>query len=261
MPAKIFRLFRLTRFAISIGLILLGLFVPLSCASNPAPTPGEIAAAIPANVGFSNRPTWLSWEVARQKQFFQQYQTNVDLKWFDGYAESVIALESGLLDANTQTLADTIRSIAAGEDWAIVLVTDATNSNISDFGHLAVTRQYMEEHPEVVQGLANTWFETVQYIREKPEKADRFMAKRANIPPEDSQDLTTRTVPFGIAENLNAFAPGNDMAHLRYAAEAICQLLLQNGAIQTKPDLSQLFDDRFVQAYAASPTARNDRRL
>lgn len=82
----------------------MGLFLPLSCATNPVPTPREIAAAVPANVGFSNRPSWLSWEVARQKQFFQKSQTNVDLKWFDGYAESVLALESGLLDANTQTL-------------------------------------------------------------------------------------------------------------------------------------------------------------
>jgi ABC-type nitrate/sulfonate/bicarbonate transport system substrate-binding protein len=259
MPAKISRLFRLTRVAISIGAILVGLFSPLSCATHLAPTPRDIAAAIPANVGFSDRPSWLSWEVARQKQFFQKYQANVDLKWFDRYAESVLALNCGLLDANTQTLADTIRAIAAGEDWVIVLVTDASESNIPDFGHLAITRQYTKEHPEVVQGLVNAWFESVRYIREKPEKADRIVAKRTEIPSEDYRNATTGTTPFGIAENLNAFAPGNDITHLGYAAEVISQLSLQNGAIRAKPDLSQLFDDRFVKTYAASQITTGDR--
>jgi ABC-type nitrate/sulfonate/bicarbonate transport system substrate-binding protein len=252
MPAKLSDLFRFTRFALSIGLILMGLLTPLSCATNPAPTPREIAAAIPVNLGFSDRPSWLSWEVARQKQFFEENRANVDLKWFDRYAESIGAFHSGLLDANTQTLADTLCAIAEGEDWAIVLVTDAPNSSIPDFGHLAVTRQQIEEHPERVQGLVNAWFESIHYMQEKPEKADRIIAKRLNISPENYQNLATGTIPFSIAENLNAFAPGNDITHLQNAATAMSQLLLENGSIRAKPDLSQLLDDRFLQAYNAT---------
>jgi ABC-type nitrate/sulfonate/bicarbonate transport system substrate-binding protein len=241
-----------TRFVIWMGLILVGLFFPLSCAINPAPTPPEIATAVPINVGFSDRPSWLSWEVARQKQFFEQYRANVDLKWFDRYVESVRAFDSGLLDANTQTLADTIRAIANGEDWVIILVTDATNSNILDFGHLAVTRQQIEERPDVVQGLVNAWFKAVQYIQEKPKKADQIVKKRTHLSPENDQTSAIKITPFGIEENLNAFAPGNDMTHLRNAAEAMGQLLLDQGSIQEKPDLSRNFDDRFIKAYAAS---------
>lgn len=258
MLAKLSYLFRFTGFVLSIGLILMGLLTPLSCATNPTPTPWEIAAAVPLNVGFSDRPSWLSWEVARQKQFFEENRTNVDLKWFDRYAESIDAFHSGLLDANTQTLADTLRAITAGEDWVIVLVTDATNSSIPDLGHLAVTRQQIEEHPDRVQGLVNTWFESVQYIREKPEKADRIIAKRLNISPENYRKLATGTIPFGIAENLNAFAPGDNITHLQNAAAAMSQLLLDSGSIRAKPDLSQLFDDRFIQVYNNARTAINE---
>lgn len=252
ISAKISSLFRLTRFALAIGLIFVGLLTPLSCTTTPVPTSAEIAAAVPVNLGFSNRPSWLLWEVARHKQFFEQNRANVALKWFDRYADSLGAFHSQLLDANTQTLADTIRAISAGEDWAIVLVTDATDSTIPDFGHLAVTRQQIEERPDAIQGLVNTWFDSVEYIRQQPEKADRIMAKRVNLAPENYRSLATDTTPFGIAENFNAFAPGNDTTHLPNAAQATVQRLLNNGAIQAKPDLTQLLDDRFIQAYAAS---------
>lgn len=252
MSAKLSPLFRLTRFALAIGLIFVGLLTPLSCATTPVPTSGEIAAAVPVNLGFSDRPSWLLWEVARQKQLFERNRANVDLKWFDRYADSLGAFHSEILDANTQTLTDTIRALAAGEDWAIVLVTDATNTTIPEFGHLAVTRQQIEERPDAIQRLVNTWFDSVDYIRQQPEKADRIMAKRVNLAPEHYRNLATDTVPLGLAENLKAFAPGKDSTHLRNAAQATVQWLLKSGAIPAPPDLSQLLDDRFIQAYAAS---------
>lgn len=247
MPVQISRILRFARFLLALGLISVGLFAPLSCTSNPAPTPRDIAAAVPANVGFSNASSWLPWEVARQKHLFERNRANVDLKWFDRYAESVYALESGLLDANSQRLTDTIRAIALGEDWAIVLATDLADGHLPNFGHLAVTRQQIEERPEIVQGLVNAWFDSLDYIRAQPDKADRiaakFAEKRANSNP------TSATIPFGLAENLNALTPGNDFTHLDRAAEAIARVLLENGSISVKPDLSHLLDDRFVKAY------------
>ncbi|RMG05350.1 MAG: hypothetical protein D6728_20960 [Cyanobacteria bacterium J055] len=247
MPVQLSRVLRFARFPIAIGLIGVGLCALLSCTSNPAPTPREIAAAVPANVGFSDRSSWLPWEVARQKHLFERHRANVDLKWFDRYAESVSALESGLLDANNQRLTDTIRAIALGEEWAIVLVTDLADGNLPNFGHLAVTRQQIEDRPEIVQGLVNAWFDSLDYIRSQPDKADRiaakFAQKRANF------TATPTTTPFGLEENLKVLTPGNDITHLSYAAEAIAGVLLENGSISVRPDLSQLLDDRFVKAY------------
>ncbi|WP_273247285.1 ABC transporter substrate-binding protein, partial [Limnospira indica] len=53
----------------------------------------------------------------------------VNLIWFDGYLDSINAMTAGQLDANTQTLNDTIASVAAGSDQVIVLVNDNSTGN------------------------------------------------------------------------------------------------------------------------------------
>jgi NitT/TauT family transport system substrate-binding protein len=68
---------------------------------------------------------------------------------------------------------------------------------------------------------------------------------------------------FTVQENITAFQPGNDMSSLPFAAKKISAFLTQVGLAKTQPDLSKLFDDRFVRAYAArvqtqtSPSTRN----
>ena len=53
----------------------------------------------------------------------------VDLKWFDGYLESISTLSAGQIDANSQTLGDTISSIAGGADQVVVLTNDNSTGN------------------------------------------------------------------------------------------------------------------------------------
>jgi NitT/TauT family transport system substrate-binding protein len=53
----------------------------------------------------------------------------VDLKWFDGYLESISTLSTGKIDANSQTLGDTISSVAGGADQVVVLVNDNSTGN------------------------------------------------------------------------------------------------------------------------------------
>ena len=60
---------------------------------------------------------------------FDQNNVKVDLKWFDGYLESISTLNAQQIDANSQTLGDTVNSIAGGADQVVVLVNDNSTGN------------------------------------------------------------------------------------------------------------------------------------
>lgn len=328
----------------------LSLLVVVGCAPN-APTPNTAGgsptpATASVTIGFSAWPGWFPWQVAQEKGVFQQNNVQVDLKWFDGYLDSINALAAGQLDGNSQTLNDTISSVSAGADLVVVLTNDNSTGNdqiivreginsiadlrgkkvaaeegtvdhfllllglqtvgmtqqdidfqpletgaaaaafaagqldavgvfapfttkalerpgsralftskdfpgaISD--HLVVRRQLVNERPEVVQALVNSWFQTLDVMNQNKDEAIAIMAKRAGVTVEEYNEYDAGTTLFTLEDNLKAKQAGSDMTALPYAAEQISTFLVEAGLIPQKPDLSQLFDDRFVKAYAAT---------
>jgi NitT/TauT family transport system substrate-binding protein len=92
-----------------------------------------IAAATPAiaeiKVGVSDWPGWVAWYVAEQKGFFKKNRADVKLVWFANYTDSISALSSGQLDANSQTWSDTMGPLAKGLPLKAVLVNDNSAGN------------------------------------------------------------------------------------------------------------------------------------
>ena len=87
------------------------------------------AAAGSVRLGFSAWPGWFPWQVAQEEGIFKKNNVPVETKWFDGYLESISTLNAGQIDANSQTLGDTVSSIAGGADQVIVLVNDNSTGN------------------------------------------------------------------------------------------------------------------------------------
>ena len=96
-----------------------------SAATSSAPSDSGEAIKL----GFSAWPGWFPWQIAEEKGFFEEAGINVELVWFEGYLDSINAFAAGQLDANTQTLNDTLASVAAGSDQHIVLVNDNSTGN------------------------------------------------------------------------------------------------------------------------------------
>lgn len=295
-------------------------------------------------LGFSAWPGWFPWQVAYDQGIFEQNNVNVDLKWFDGYLESINTLIAEQIDANSQTLGDTVSSIAGGADQVIVLVNDNSTGNdkiivseeintiqdlkgkkvaaeegtvdhfllllgmkeaglspediefvpletgsaaaafvagqvdavavfapfttqaltrpnskelfsskdfpgsISD--HLVFTRKFVEENPEQVQAMVDSWFATMDYIQANPDQANEIMAQRAGVSVDEYEEYAGGTKLFTIEENLEAFTPGDTMKSLYYSAEQMNKFLVDVGLASQEADLSNIFDDRFVKAYA-----------
>lgn len=325
------------------SVFLLSLVITVSCANPQQTTTSSKTETI--QMGFSVWPGWLPWQVAQEEKLFEANKVNVNLKWFDGYLDSINALNAGQLSANTQTLNDTISSVAAGSDQVIILVNDNSTGNdkiivreginsIADLkgkkiaaeegtvdhfllllglkkagltqaditfqpletgaaaaafvagqvdavgvfapftskaleragskelfsskdfpgaipDHLTVSRKLITERPQDVQALVNTWFDTLAFIRSNPDKAYATMAKRAGVTVDEYKKYEAGTKIFSIEDNLKAFSSGNDMSSLSYAAQEISKFLIDAKLTKQTPNLSQIFDDQFIKAYAA----------
>lgn len=117
-----------------------------------------LAAAIPSHaevkVGVSDWTGWVAWYVAEQKGFFKKHGADVKLVWFANYTDSISALSSGQLDANSQTWSDTLGPLAKGVPLKAVLVNDNSAGNdalmvgpkIKSFGDLKGKTVALEEY-------------------------------------------------------------------------------------------------------------------
>ena len=86
-------------------------------------------AEAPVRVGYSAWPGWIPLKVTEDKGLFKSEGVPVTLQWFDGYLDSINALNAGQLDCNSQTLGDTISSIAGGAELQVVLTNDYSTGN------------------------------------------------------------------------------------------------------------------------------------
>ncbi|MFG2027957.1 ABC transporter substrate-binding protein [Streptomyces sp. NPDC048825] len=80
-------------------------------------------------LGFSAWPGWFPWQVADEKGLFAKNGIQVELKYFDSYTDSLNAMATGSINANSQTLNDTLASVAGGSQQTIVLTNDNSTGN------------------------------------------------------------------------------------------------------------------------------------
>ena len=80
-------------------------------------------------LGYSAWPGWFVWAVADEAGIFDDVGVDVELVYFTDYLGSLDAMVAGELDANSQTLNDTLVSVSSGADQRIVLVNDNSAGN------------------------------------------------------------------------------------------------------------------------------------
>jgi len=113
--------------ALGVLALVLALGATAACRSNPSPAATTTTTTV--RLGFSAWPGWFPWQVAQEKGLFAKKGVTVDLKYFDSYTDSLQALSTRNLDANSQTLNDTLTSVSGGAKQTIVLVNDNSTGN------------------------------------------------------------------------------------------------------------------------------------
>jgi NitT/TauT family transport system substrate-binding protein len=311
------------------------------CTGSASSAAGD-GTADKVRLGFSAWPGWFPWQVAQEKGLFAKNGVNVDLKYFDSYTDSLNALATGNLDANSQTLNDTLSSISGGAKQTIALVNDNSTGNdqiiardgittVADLkgkkvaaeqgtvdhyllllalqkagltqkdvefralttdaaaaafvagqvdavgvfapftttaltrpgskaigtsrdypgaipDHLTFDAVYLKSHPDRVQAVVKTWFDTLNWIAGNRDEASQIMAKRAGVSVADYQSYDAGTTIFTREQNLAAFASGDTPTNLNHQASAIADFLVASGLVDKKPSLDGLLEPRFVQA-------------
>ena len=302
----------------------------------------QASASGPVTLGFSAWPGWFPWQVAQEQGLFAKNGLTVDLRYFDSYTDSINALSGGVIDANSQTLNDTIASMSGGAKLKIVLVNDNSTGNdkiiareginsvadlrgmkvaveqgtvdhyllqlaLAEAGltdkdiqlvplltdaaaaafvagqvdavgafapftttalgrpgsraiatsaefpgaipdHLVVSEEMAQNQPQNVQALVNTWFDTMQWIKDNRQAAITIMAKRAGVSEADYETYDTGTTIFTRQQNIEAFTAGTTSDHLNFQANNIADFLVGSGLADSKPPLDGLFDARYVNA-------------
>lgn len=84
-------------------------------------------ASGPLKIGVNAFPTYFLWYVAEEKGFFDKRGVQVKLEWFPTYSHGLSALSSGNLDANSQTLSDTLAPVSKGIKLQIPFIMDHSN--------------------------------------------------------------------------------------------------------------------------------------
>jgi len=117
-----------------------------------------VTARAEIKVGVSDWTGWVAWYVAQDQGYFKKYGADVQLVWFANYSDSIAALSTGQLDANSQTWSDTLGPLAKGLPLKVVLVNDNSAGNdavmvgpkIKGFadlrGHTVALEQYSISH-------------------------------------------------------------------------------------------------------------------
>ncbi|OLB77678.1 MAG: sulfonate ABC transporter substrate-binding protein [Actinobacteria bacterium 13_2_20CM_2_71_6] len=313
-----------------------------SAACGQAAKPATAGPGGKVSIGFSAWPGWFPWQVAQEKGLFAKNSVDVELKYFDSYTDSLNALSTGNLNANSQTLNDTLSSVSGGAKQTIVLVNDNSTGNdqiiaregitsIADLkgkkvaaeqgtvdhyllllalkkagltarditftplatdaaaaafvagkvdavgvfapftttalgrngskaiatskdfpgaipDHLVFNTDFVKGHADQVQAIVKTWFDTLAWIKANPAEAVAIMAKRGGVSADDYKSYDAGTTIFTREQNMSAFASGTGPANLDFQAGQIAQFLVDSGLVDKKPELSGLFEPKFVQA-------------
>ena len=134
-------------------------------ADRPTAGGGGASTGGPLKIGYSAWPGWFPLAVAEEKKLFEKAGVDVELVYFADYISSLDAMAAGKLDANTQTLNDTLVSVSAGRKQQVVIVNDNSAGNdaiivdksiaeISDLkGKSVAAEQGVVDHFLLLQGL------------------------------------------------------------------------------------------------------------
>ncbi|SFJ87237.1 NitT/TauT family transport system substrate-binding protein [Paenibacillus sp. UNC496MF] len=106
------------------GMLALAVLLTALAGCGGAKETSSGASGEPITIALSPWPGWFFWYLVDEKGFFEKHGVNVELKWFPVYSDSLQALATGKVDANSQTLSDTLAPASKGIGLKAVLVND-----------------------------------------------------------------------------------------------------------------------------------------
>jgi NitT/TauT family transport system substrate-binding protein len=177
-------------------------------------------------LGFSAWPGWFPWQVAQDEGLFTANGIQVDLRYYDNYTDSLKALAAGDIDANSQTLNDTLASVSAGSKQTIVLVNDNSTGNDKIIARDGITSiaDLKGKTVAVEQGTVDHYLILLALRQSGLSERDIHLAAMPT-------DAAASAFAAGQVDAVGAFAPFTTVALQRQGSRAIATSAEFPGAI------------------------------
>lgn len=97
----------------------------ISCSRQSASSQADGTAAAPTlRLGFNLWAGFMPWQVAKEKNIFQEHNLNGELTWFPVLSDQLTAFNAGKVDVAGMTMGDFLTAIVGGVKAKVVSTTD-----------------------------------------------------------------------------------------------------------------------------------------
>jgi len=112
---------------------------------------------------------------------------------------------------------------------------------------LVVQEKSLKANRKEYVAMARAWFDTLKFMRDKPDEAVKIMAKVVGLPPAEYKVFLPGTRFFAEKENVEALGPASDTKSLLASAPVILKFLDESKLIEGKPDYAKAVDASIVK--------------
>ena len=159
-----------------------------------------------------------------------------------GASEHEQAFKQGVVDAVVTF--EPARSNLLKSGAKVLFDTSKIPGEIVDV--LVIRRELLKTHKATIEKLVQGWFRALEYRKQHPEDADRRMAPREQVTPEQfTESLKLIKIP-DLQTNLTLL--GQTDASLRQKTERLGKFMLSKKLLKQLPPLEQLLNDEFVKS-------------
>ncbi len=135
--------------------------------------------------------------------------------------------------------------------------TSDANKLIADV--YAVRADFARDHPEVVEGLIAGIFEGMDYVKESPDQAAKWMADAFGMKPEEVMGMRNDAHPTNFAENIQFFMNSSNPTNFERTWKNASYIYRELGRIDAPIPFDQVMDFSVVQKFKQKGAFANQR--
>jgi NitT/TauT family transport system substrate-binding protein len=105
----------------------------------------------------------------------------------------------------------------------------------------------IEERPQEVQKLVNSWYEMIDWWRKNPNEAVKIMAARTDTPPSEYAGFIKGSRVFSARESLFAMSKSPKVTSLHTSGKDIAEFLVKADQVSKVPDFAASIEPKFMK--------------
>jgi NitT/TauT family transport system substrate-binding protein len=113
---------------------------------------------------------------------------------------------------------------------------------------ISMRQDFIEQHPEAVQGLVDAWNEAVAYYKEHPAEGNQIMAKALSLSEKEVADMASGVKFMGSKENSDFFNPALSSDTLFHLTDLASHFWMDKGVISQEVDPQKIIETKFINA-------------